>query len=80
MAYELSLWGKPWGFSLREIPSDKVCIWHGSLDNGTTIAMGKYIASEIGCKLVEFPDRGHMLLFTILDDVIAWINGSAIYI
>ena len=80
MALEFSLFGKPWGFSLKEMAAEKVCIWHGGKDNGTTLAMGKSLADQIGCQLIEFPEHGHLLLFEIVQDVVAWFQGSHVYL
>lgn len=76
IAYEYSLYGKPWGFELNGIPPHLVGIWHGTLDAGTTIAMGKLLADSIGCESHFIEGKGHMLIFEIIDDVVEWINQA----
>ncbi|KAI8914282.1 chitin synthase-domain-containing protein [Gorgonomyces haynaldii] len=68
ICYEFTLWGQDWGFQLSDIKHPHISVWHGALDSGTTIQMGRHIASEIGCPIFEFSDLGHMLLFDQMDD------------
>lgn len=52
----------------------KVKVWHGEQDGGTTIAMGKYIASHIpGCESSFVANKGHYLYFEIWNEVLDWI-------
>ena len=62
-AWETRLVVRPWGFRLDEI-TIPVSLWHGTADREVSIAMGRYVASQIpGCH-AEFCDgEGHLLLF-----------------
>jgi hypothetical protein len=83
--YELSLWGKSWGFELKELKGDearseanksknlRIKVWQGEHDIGTTPAMAEYIARETGAKLRVVEGKGHMLYFEIWDDVLEWL-------
>ncbi|CAG8701139.1 3717_t:CDS:2 [Cetraspora pellucida] len=78
--WEYSLWGKYWGFNLKDIgkgidgnPGVRCKVWHGEEDYGCTIDMGKYIADQIeGCEACFVKNLGHMLYFTAWDDIIDW--------
>ena len=72
--YELSLWGKSWGFELNELKGDnvKIKVWQGELDPGTTVEMALYIAQETGAELRLVEGKGHMLYFEVWDDVFEW--------
>ena len=73
IANEYSLWGKNWGFPVSDLKV-KIQIWHGKEDNATTIGMGRYLASQINCPLVQVEDAGHFLIFDYLPSIIDWIN------
>jgi hypothetical protein len=51
IAQECTLWGKYWGFEISDIKiPDRICVWHGEKDFGTTIGMGEYISKQIKCR------------------------------
>jgi pimeloyl-ACP methyl ester carboxylesterase len=76
IADEYALWGKDWEFELSAINGATAKVWHGEKDLGTTIQMGRYIAKEINCELVSVPDKGHMLFFDVLNQVLDWVSSS----
>ncbi|CAG8466340.1 4545_t:CDS:2 [Diversispora eburnea] len=71
VCWEYSLWGKDWGFKLKDI------VWYGEKDYTTTAAMGQYIAEQIeGCESHFAKERGHLLYFEIWDEVIEWLISN----
>jgi len=65
------LYGRPWGFSLRDIRSS-VFVWHGEKDVIVPATMGHYLADSIpGCKAWFYPEDGHFSLpFTLLEEIL----------
>lgn len=65
------LYGKPWGFSLREIRCP-VHVWHGEKDVVVPPSMGHYLAESIpGCQAHFCPEDGHFSLpFTRLQEIL----------
>lgn len=60
--WELSLHGRPWGFSLEQIPME-VHLWHGDLDYTVPPCMARYQADTIPrCRARFLPDDGHFSL------------------
>lgn len=76
-AEEYALWGKEWGFDLRQIPllKDGIRVWQGDCDHGTTLPMGKSIAEAIGAEMVIGKGRGHWYYFTVWEEVVGWLAG-----
>jgi pimeloyl-ACP methyl ester carboxylesterase len=59
---DLCIYGRPWGFSLREIVVP-VHLWHGEKDRIVPPAMGRWMATTIpGSHAAFFPDEGHFSL------------------
>ena len=75
LSHEYELWGKPWGFELKHLKAE-LRIYHGTLDVSTTIGMGRYLADQIGCPLIEFPNHGHMLYFDVFLSVLEWLSSN----
>lgn len=63
-AYEGSLYWKPWGFSLTDIPIP-VHTWHGDTDGSAPYpAQGQYFARLLkDCRSTLYPGEGHMTVF-----------------
>lgn len=76
IAREFNAYGRDWGFNLEDLGCVRniIRVWHGDKDQGSTLAMGEYIANQIKCNLVVHPDKGHMLYFEIFKDVVEWLN------
>jgi pimeloyl-ACP methyl ester carboxylesterase len=56
------LYGKNWGFSLRDIRVP-VFLWHGEADVIVPATMGHYLAANIpGCRAWFYPEDGHFSL------------------
>lgn len=75
IANEYVLWGKSWGFPLNNLKVD-IQVWHGKDDNATTIGMGRYLAAQIDCPLIEVVDGGHFLIFDYLPSILEWIKSG----
>jgi len=73
-ATEGLLYGKPWGFSLKEIRTP-VFLWHGEMDVVVPPTMGHYLAEEIpGCRAKFLPEDGHFSLpFTRMREIVATV-------
>jgi pimeloyl-ACP methyl ester carboxylesterase len=67
---------RPWGFRLDEIRIP-VSLWHGTADREVSIAMGRYVASQIpGCH-AEFCDgEGHLLLFPHWQEILTQLMNN----
>lgn len=65
------LYGRPWGFSFKEIPAP-VYLWHGEKDIVVPPAMGHYLADTIpNCHARFYPQDGHFSLpFTRLREIL----------
>lgn len=69
-AWDARLITRPWGFSLDEIKAP-VHLWHGTVDNSTSIAMARYMAQKIpNGKLTVCDGEGHMLLIPRWEEIL----------
>ena len=72
-AWDARLLTRPWGFKLEEIKVP-VHLWHGTLDNSTTLMMARYMEKKIpNCKLTVCEDEAHMLLFPHWEEILTTI-------
>jgi pimeloyl-ACP methyl ester carboxylesterase len=63
----------PWGFDLAEI-SIPVLLLHGGQDRAVPFSHGQWLAAQIpGVEAWFFPDEGHSLRETHIEDVDAWL-------
>ena len=61
-AQELTIFGAPWGFELKDIPMP-VNLWHGGQDEVVPVAMAYQLADELKrSSLHIMPDDGHFSL------------------
>jgi pimeloyl-ACP methyl ester carboxylesterase len=59
---EATLYTRPWGFRLQDIPV-QVHLWHGENDNNVPGSVGHYVAEAIpNCQAHFFEDEGHFSL------------------
>ena len=69
-AWDARLLTRPWGFPLEEIKVP-VHLWHGTVDNSTSVAMARYMAGKINnSKLVICEGEGHMLLIPHWEEIL----------
>jgi pimeloyl-ACP methyl ester carboxylesterase len=69
-AWDIRLITRPWGFPLEEIKVP-VHLWHGTVDNSTTVAMARYMAQKIpNGKLTVCEGEGHMLLIPRWEEIL----------
>jgi pimeloyl-ACP methyl ester carboxylesterase len=62
-AYEGTLLGRSWGFSLEEIEFHNIFLWHGELDKEVPIAAARGIASKLPhCRATYYSGEGHISL------------------
>jgi pimeloyl-ACP methyl ester carboxylesterase len=72
--YDLVLFGREWGFSLRDIDVP-VRFWHGDADGIVPFGHGELQASLVpGADLVICPGGGHFVGFLLTPDVFTWID------
>jgi pimeloyl-ACP methyl ester carboxylesterase len=70
-AWELGLYGRPWGFRLAEIRVP-VHLWHGEQDGNAPVAMGRQLAAAIpDCRASFFPGEGHLHFVDRLPQILA---------
>jgi pimeloyl-ACP methyl ester carboxylesterase len=69
-AWDIRLITRPWGFELGKIKVP-VRLWHGTVDNSTSIAMARYMAQKIpNGKLTVCDGEGHMLLIPRWEEIL----------
>ncbi len=63
IAFEASIFMKPWGFQLDEIQCKNLYLWHGALDKNVPIETARHVAEKIpGCQAVFYAEDGHYSL------------------
>ncbi len=73
-AWDTHLITRPWGFKLDEIKVP-VHLWHGTMDNSTTVAMARYMAQKIpNGKLTICEGEAHMLLIPRWEEILTTIK------
>lgn len=61
-AQELTIFGAPWGFELKDIPMP-ITLWHGGQDEVVPVAMAYQLADELKSSCLHImPDDGHFSL------------------
>jgi len=72
-AYDGRLYGRSWGFRLKDIAFDRVHLWHGELDWDMPISMGRAMAEAIpNCQATFYPNDAHMsIISNHMEDIIA---------
>jgi pimeloyl-ACP methyl ester carboxylesterase len=69
-AWDIRLITRPWGFPLEGIKVP-VHLWHGTVDNSTTVAMARYMANKIpNGELTICEGEGHMLLIPRWEEIL----------
>ena len=60
--YEEKIYTKPWGFDLKDIPSElQVYVWHGDMDVFVPSSFGRKMCELIpNCKGFFFTNEGHL--------------------
>ena len=77
-AWDIRLITRPWGFPLDEIKVP-VHLWHGTMDNSTTVAMARYMAQKIpNGKLTVCDGEGHMLLIPRWEEILKTLMGISV--
>ena len=70
-AWDTRLLTRPWGFPLDGIKVP-VHLWHGTVDNSTTVAMARHMANKIpNCKFTLCEGEGHMLLIPRWEEILS---------
>jgi len=74
-AWEVRLLTRPWGIALSEIKIP-VYLWHGTVDDFTTIGMARNMAKNIpNCKAFIYEGEGHMLLIPRWEEILNTVVG-----
>ncbi|HPA15656.1 MAG TPA: alpha/beta hydrolase [Desulfobacterales bacterium] len=73
---DLIIYGRPWGFSLEEIPIP-VYLWHGESDRIVPAGMGRYLARSIPeCRPTFYAGEGHFsLVANRMEEILGVIEG-----
>lgn len=67
---DLRLFGRPWGFSPREVPVP-ILLWHGDEDYIVPVAHGEHLADLVpGAELRVKPGAAHLANLTLGDEVL----------
>lgn len=75
-AWEVRLLTRPWGIALGEIKVP-VYLWHGTVDDFTTMGMAKNMAEQIpNCKAFFYEGEGHMLLIPRWEEILNAVVGG----
>jgi pimeloyl-ACP methyl ester carboxylesterase len=62
-AYEGTLFGRPWGFPLRDITHPAMHLWHGERDREVPIKVARAVAAELpACSATYHSSEGHISL------------------
>jgi pimeloyl-ACP methyl ester carboxylesterase len=73
--YDLVLFGRPWGFSVRDI-SVPVRFWHGDTDHIVPLAHGEHLASLVpGAMLQVRPGESHLGSLDAAEEVLETVLG-----
>jgi pimeloyl-ACP methyl ester carboxylesterase len=77
-AYDSTLFGRPWGFSLHQIGMSEMYLWHGELDHSIPVSAARAVADELPhCTATYYPDDGHIsLMVNRSNDVVAALTSS----
>ena len=74
-AWDIRLITRPWGFELEKIKVP-VHLWHGTVDNSTSIAMARYMAQKIpNGKLTVCDGEAHMLLIPRWEEILKTLSS-----
>jgi pimeloyl-ACP methyl ester carboxylesterase len=77
-AWDIHLITRPWGFRLDEIRV-LVHLWHGTVDNSTSMAMARHMAQTIpNGKLTVCEGEAHMLLIPRWEEILNTLIGMSI--
>lgn len=77
-AWDVRLITRPWGFPLDGIKVP-VQLWHGTVDNSTTVAMAHHMANKIpNCKFTLCEGEGHMLLIPRWEEILKTLIGMSV--
>lgn len=58
-AWEWRLYGRPWGFDLRDVRTE-MGLWYGQFDRNAPVGMGEYLAGQFpNSRLTVVQDGGH---------------------
>jgi pimeloyl-ACP methyl ester carboxylesterase len=73
--YDLVLFGRPWGFSVRDI-TVPVRFWHGDADHIVPLAHGRHVASLVpGSTLQVRPGESHLGSLDAAEEVLQTVLG-----
>jgi pimeloyl-ACP methyl ester carboxylesterase len=73
--YDLVLFGRPWGFSVRDIDVP-VRFWHGDADNIVPLAHGRHLASLVpGATLTVRPGESHLGSLDAAEEILDMVLG-----
>jgi len=75
-AWEMALYGRPWGFRLEEVRVP-VHLWHGEDDVNAPISMGRYLATTIpGCRATFYAGEAHLHFVDRLAEILAALSAG----
>jgi pimeloyl-ACP methyl ester carboxylesterase len=72
-AYEGTLFGRRWGFELKEIKFPAIFLWHGELDQEISVATARAAAGDLPhSKAAYYPGEGHIsVIVTHAQEILA---------
>lgn len=77
VATEIALFGRPWGFSLRDVRVP-VRLFHGAIDRLVPARMGRHLAALLPrCQAEIVPDAGHYWVFDNVERLLKLARQTA---
>jgi pimeloyl-ACP methyl ester carboxylesterase len=75
VAHDLTIEGRPWGFSPQEIQVP-VDVWHGEDDTTVSIKQARILAEAIpNARSKFFPNEGHLMIISHFEEVLNAVVG-----
>jgi pimeloyl-ACP methyl ester carboxylesterase len=75
VAHDMTIEGRPWGFSLQEI-NVPVDVWHGEDDLPVSIKQASILAEAIpNARSTFFPNEGHLMIMSHFEEVLNAVVG-----
>ena len=75
VAHDMTIEGRPWGFSLQEIEVP-VDVWHGEDDIPVSIEQARILAEAIpNARSKFFPNEGHLMIMSHFEEVLNAVVG-----
>jgi pimeloyl-ACP methyl ester carboxylesterase len=77
-ATEAKIYGSPWDFALKDVPTDRLVMWHGGKDANVPVAMADKAASQMSNVVYhKYEEEAHLSLSVkYLTEILDTIEGK----